>query len=285
MAKEAPRPAATSPPDSSGPVAGARAAGAAELLADIESAGPDPSEEPSGARMTAGGSARAVAVLEVALCSGFPTQLLLAAALGAIGLQATGARSLSFIYVVALSLADAVLVLGLIGFFLRARGETMRELALGSRSARAEARLGLALVPALVVAVIAGTLLLGWLAPGLRNVPENPFESLLDTPGRVALFALVAIVAGGIREELQRAFVLRRFEQHLGGGWIGLVLFSTAFGLGHQIQGWDAAILTGLLGAGWGAIYLIRRSAVAPMVSHAGFNTAEILLALAAAGG
>ena len=218
---------------------------------------------------SAPGSARAAAVLEVVLCSGFPTQLLLAAAFGAIGFQALGeAGSLSFGYVVTLSLVDAVLVLGLIGFFLRARGESIRELLLGGRSPRAEASFGLVLVPALVAGVIAGTALLGWLAPGLRNVPENPFESLLDTPGRVALFA----------------FILRRFEQHLGGGWLGLVIFSTAFGLGHQIQGWDAAILTGLLGAGWGAIYLIRRSAVAPMVSHAGFNVTEILLALAAAG-
>ncbi|MCY4662258.1 MAG: type II CAAX endopeptidase family protein [Acidobacteria bacterium] len=230
-------------------------------------------------------SGRAQAVLEVAVCSGFPTQLLLGAALATIGLRAMGdAGNLSFGYVVTLSLVDAVLVVGLIGFFLRARGESLRELVLGGRSPRAEARLGLLLVPALVAGVIAGTTLLGWVAPGLRNVPENPFESLLDTPGRVALFAIVAIVAGGIREELQRAFILRRFEQHLGGGWLGLVIFSTAFGLGHQIQGWDAAILTGLLGAGWGAMYLIRRSAVAPMVSHAGFNVAEILLALAAAG-
>ena len=252
-----------------------------DLAPVVKSAAEGPSAAAGGTR----GSARTQAVLEVALCSGFPTQLLLGAVLATIGLRATGdAGSLSFGYVVTLSLVDAVLVLGLIGFFLRARGESLRALALGVRSPRAEARLGLLLVPALVAGVIAGTVLLGWLAPGLRNVPENPFESLLDTPGRVALFALVAIVAGGIREELQRAFILRRFEQHLGGGWLGLGLFSVAFGLGHQIQGWDAAILTGLLGAGWGAIYLIRRSAVAPMVSHAGFNVAEILLALAAAG-
>lgn len=230
-------------------------------------------------------SARVQAALEVALCSGFPTQLLLTAVLAAIGLHATGdGGNLSFAYVVTLSLVDAVLLLGLIAFFLRLGGESLRDLALGTRSPRAEVRLGLVLVPALVVGVIAGTMLLGWLAPGLRNVPENPFEALLDTPARVVLFAVVAILAGGIREELQRAFILRRFEQHLGGGWLGLVVFSAAFGLGHQIQGWDAAILTGLLGATWGAMYLIRRSAVAPMVSHAGFNVTEILLALAAAG-
>ncbi|MCY3842958.1 MAG: CPBP family intramembrane metalloprotease [Acidobacteria bacterium] len=243
-------------------------------------------ESPAAGVTASRGSARARAVLEVSLCSGFPTQLLLAAAFATVGLRATGdAGDLSFGYVVTLSLVDAVLVLGLIALFLRAGGESPRVLVAGRRAVRAEARLGLVLVPVLVAAVIAGTVLLSWLAPGLRNVPENPFEALLDTPGRIALFGVVAVVAGGIREELQRAFILRRFEQHLGGGWLGLVVFSTAFGLGHQIQGWDAAILTGLLGAFWGAMYLVRRSAVAPMVSHAGFNVTEILLALAAAGG
>ena len=33
-----------------------------------------------------------------------------------------------------------------------------------------------------------------------------------------------------------------------------------------------------LLGAFWGVIYLRRRSAVAPMVSHAGFNLLQVLL-------
>ena len=242
-------------------------------------------ESPAGGATASRSSARARAVLEVSLCSGFPTQLLLAAALATVGIRATGdAGDLSFGYVVTLSLVDAALVLGLIALFLRAGGESPRELVAGRRAVRAEARLGLVLVPVLVAGAIAGTTLLSWLAPGLRNVPENPFEALLDTPGRIALFGVVAVVAGGIREELQRAFILRRFEQHLGGGWLGLVVFSAAFGLGHQIQGWDAAILTGLLGALWGAIYLVRRSAVAPIVSHAGFNVTEILLAVVAAG-
>lgn len=243
-------------------------------------------ESPAAGATASRSSVRIRAALEVALCSGFPTQLLLAAALATVGVRATGdAGDLSFGYVVTLSLVDAVLVLGLIALFLRAGGESLRELVAGGRAVRAEVRLGLVLVPVLVAGVIGGTALLSWLAPGLRNVPENPFEALLDTPGRIVLFGVVAVVAGGIREELQRAFILRRFEQHLGGGWLGLVVFSAAFGLGHQIQGWDAAILTGLLGALWGAIYLVRRSAVAPMVSHAGFNVTEILLALVAAGG
>ena len=115
-------------------------------------------------------------------------------------------------------------------------------------------------------------------APGLHNVPENPLEALA-TGGAAgaALFGVVAIVAGGVREELQRAFLLHRFERHLGGATVGVVVLSTAFGLGHALQGWDAAIATGALGAFWAILYLRRRSSVAPMVSHAGFNSIEVL--------
>ena len=44
------------------------------------------------------------------------------------------------------------------------------------------------------------------------------------------------------------------------------------------------ALATGLLGAFWGAIYLRRRSAIAPMVSHAGFDLLQILQFLLARG-
>jgi membrane protease YdiL (CAAX protease family) len=76
---------------------------------------------------------------------------------------------------------------------------------------------------------------------------------------------------------LQRAFLLRRFEQYLGGATIGVVVLSAGFGLGHAVQGWDAVITTGVLGALWAVVYLRRRSIVAPMVSHAGFNSLEVL--------
>ena len=58
--------------------------------------------------------------------------------------------------------------------------------------------------------------------------------------------------------------MLHRFEQHLGGARLGLVLYSLVFGAGHVIQGWDVAIVTALLGLAWGIVFLWRRSVVAP---------------------
>ena len=100
---------------------------------------------------------------------------------------------------------------------------------------------------------------------------------LLQRPVDAWLFALVSVVAGGLREEIQRAFLLQRFDVWLGGGTVGIVVTSVAFGVGHLIQGVDAAVATGLLGAFWGALYLRRRSAVASMVSHAGFDLFQIV--------
>ena len=88
--------------------------------------------------------------------------------------------------------------------------------------------------------------------------------------------AVVLVVAGGIREEIQRAFLLRRFEHWLGGPVVGVVVASVGFGAGHIIQGVDVAVVTGLLGMFWAVIYLRRRSIVAPVVSHSGFNLLQL---------
>ena len=119
------------------------------------------------------------------------------------------------------------------------------------------------------------------LAPSLHTVAHNPMQELLRRPRDAWLFALVVLIAGGVREEIQRAFLLHRFEVWLGGANVGLVVTSVAFGAGHLLQGVDAMITTGLLGAFWGTVYVRRRSTIAPMVSHAGFDLLQILQFLA----
>ena len=222
---------------------------------------------------------RVIALLECVLCSSLPTQILIAGLLNAMGLSAqTADKQLSLPFVLALSIGDSVLLIVLMIALLRAHGDDPWTLWRGHRPLAREVALGIGLV---LVAVALVGLLMGSVqafAPWLRNVPTNPLEALASGgPGDAVIFGVVAIVAGGIREELQRAFLLQRFERHLGGTTVGVVVLSTAFGLGHLLQGWDAAIATGILGAFWAIVYVRRRSSVAPIISHAGFNSLEVL--------
>lgn len=218
------------------------------------------------------------AIAEIVLCSSVPTQLLVAAVLRTAGwtlLDQSGQLSLSF--VVTLSVADTFILVGLMVGLTMARGERISELWLGNRSVGREAGIGALLIPVVFFLVVLLLSALMAVAPWLHNVPTNPLEKMAGTATGAAMLAIVAILAGGVREELQRAFLLRRFERHLGGALVGVVVLSVAFGLGHSVQGWDAVITTGVLGAFWSVIYLRRGSAMAPLVSHAGFNTLEVL--------
>ena len=220
---------------------------------------------------------RLLALLEVLLCSSLPTQVLIANILGTIGIAPRIGDQLSLTFVFALSLTDTVVLIALMVALTRAHGDSPWLLWRGRPPLAGEILVGLMLVP---VAVFMVAFLIGIIrtfVPGLHNVVENPLEALATGgAGGAAMFAVVAIVAGGIREELQRAFLLRRFERHLGGETVGVIVLSTAFGLGHALQGWDAAIATGALGAFWAILYLRRRSSVAPIISHAGFNSIEV---------
>jgi membrane protease YdiL (CAAX protease family) len=95
------------------------------------------------------------------------------------------------------------------------------------------------------------------------------------------MFAIVVMVAGGVREEVQRGFIAHRFDHYLGGAMWGIAIYSVVFGAGHLDQGYDAMIAIGLLGFFWGVLYISRRSIVAPLVSHATFNLAQLLKYLA----
>ncbi|MGH8639507.1 MAG: CPBP family intramembrane glutamic endopeptidase [Burkholderiales bacterium] len=218
------------------------------------------------------------ALIEVLLCSGLPTQLLVFGALTAIGMQPrTDDGGWASSFVIAMSLIDMVLVVGLVCLFLRAHREPLREFVVGRRRALREAVLGLALIPAAFLLVVVLLAILLAFRPELHNVTVNPFERMLQTPQDAAIFAIVAMLAGGVREELQRGFIVRRFDQYLGGGLVGVAVYSAIFGLGHIDQGYAAAIATGVLGAAWGCLYWARQSVVAPIVSHAGFNLAQLL--------
>ena len=223
---------------------------------------------------------RVVALIEVLLCSDYPTQFALGGTFAAFGIAPfDSAGALRVSYVVWLSFLDAALLVGLILLFLAAHGESPRRVLFGDRPVAREAVAGVPLVFVALGIGVAVLVPIQHFAPWLHTVPNNPLQALLHTPQNALLFSAVVIVAGGVREEIQRAFILHRFEQWLGGGTVGIIVASTAFGAGHLLQGVDAAIATGLLGAFWGVVYLRRRSIAAPMISHAGFDLLQILQA------
>jgi membrane protease YdiL (CAAX protease family) len=106
---------------------------------------------------------------------------------------------------------------------------------------------------------------------------RNPLTEVIRTPGDLALISLTGLIAGGVKEELQRAFILNRFQRHLGGATVGLVIWSAAFGAGHYVQGAQGVAAATIFGVIFGLLYLARNSLIAPIVAHGAYNTLAIL--------
>jgi membrane protease YdiL (CAAX protease family) len=215
------------------------------------------------------------ALLEVCLCSGAPTQLLIAGALAFTGMHAGKDGQLTLPLLTCVTGLDTLLLIGLVLSLLLLGGESPRRVLLGSRPVAGEILRGFGLVPWVFLLFAVTAVTLARFAPGLFT--PNPFATLATTPLEFVLFGAVAIVAGGLREEIQRAFILHRCEQRLGGAIVGVVGFGLLFGVMHYVQGWSAVIITALLGTLWNLVYLARRSVIAPMVSHASFNLIEVI--------
>lgn len=228
------------------------------------------------------------AALQIVAVSGIPTQTVIGAALIFLaGMQPYSGPTLSLTFVATLSLIDTLLVATLIYAFLSASQEKPSAVFLGTRAPLPELLRGLALAPLFLLG--AGLLvgMLRWLFPALNTVPVNPLEAYMQRPLDAAIFAVVVILAGGVREELQRAFVLHRVRAHWGHVRAGNVVFAIIFGALHLEQGADLAMVIGLMGLLWGAIYISRGSVMASIGSHAGFNAAQVLqqVLIAGAGG
>jgi uncharacterized protein len=227
---------------------------------------------------------RIFAAMQVIAVSGLPTQVLigLTLALGGMPLFHADGTGPTLEFVATTILIDTAIMAILIRIFLSLSGETSADVFIGLRPLRGEVLRGLALVPVALFGVGLVVFALRAVAPWLHNVKESPLEAYLRTPLDAGIFLVVAVLAGGVREELQRGFILHRFGQHLGGVRVGLVLFSLAFGAFHYDQGFDVAIAIGLLGLLWGVLYIRRKSVVASMVSHVGFNATQVVWALIA---
>lgn len=224
---------------------------------------------------------RWLAAVQVVLTCGIPSQIFAAALMMVImrvdvtspGLMQ---RLTSLEFVATTQLIDTALIAIMIRVFLEMSGEDSRSVFLGRLPLFKETLRGLALVPVIFIGVASLVALIRYVAPWMHTVKESPIQAYMQNPFDASIFLVVVMLGGGIKEELIRAFVLHRFDQGLGGIRLGLVLFSIMFGLLHFDQGWDVALAIGVLGLFWGLIYMKRRSAWMNMVSHAGFNAANV---------
>ena len=178
----------------------------------------------------------------------------------------------------AFMLCSSVLLVGLITLLLRWHGESVGSLCFGiAGRPRREVLLGGALVPGIFLGAFLIKSAIRHLVPAMYRGERNVLEELMRSPSDLALFLAVALIAGGVREEMQRAFVIRRFETGWGPAWLGAALFAIFFGYGHLVQGTDEAIIAGVFGLLWGWVYVRRRNIVATSLSHGLYDGLELV--------
>jgi membrane protease YdiL (CAAX protease family) len=172
------------------------------------------------------------------------------------------------------------LMLAAIYVLLRLGGERFAQLGLSREAWPRHLAIGIGIGVAMFCLFNVGLAsILGGLFPRAGTGP-----SVMDyfrNPSHLWLWLPIGIFGGGVVEELERIFVLTRFEQWKGraGLVVGVILSSAMFGFGHLYQGLGGAIATGLSGALLAMVYLRRRSALEAIAAHALSDVLAILAA------
>ena len=198
--------------------------------------------------------------------------------------------------------SEACISLALIALFLRSRGQSFRTIGWIWKKGGREALLGISCVPFLFASTFLVGIFFTLVLPQYVSI-TNPLLDSVKGYGALIFLLVSSILVGGIKEEIQRAFVLDRFERYLGpvfltcffrifghkrfadeqtgrtvGLTVGLILWSLFFAVGHALQGVDSAAGAGILGLCFGLLYIWRRNLVAPMLAHALFDVTTLLI-------
>jgi len=153
---------------------------------------------------------------------------------------------------------------------------------LGFHGRRLLGQIGLGVLFGVLIFVL-DTLLISPVASAL--VPETASQGVdmsvfFGKLSYVPIWLAIALLKGGLTEELWRIFGLTRFEKLFGrtGLVLALIASSLAFGLGHAYQGLGAVLAEGVQGLLYAGVYLRKRSAWEPVVAHAVFDLIGITL-------
>ncbi len=132
------------------------------------------------------------------------------------------------------------------------------------------------------VALAAANAAAGAAADAAGLDPSRELRELLapDSPAGWALLLGVALPAIAVFEELLfRGALIGGFAAGFGvSPWLLAVLSSGAFALGHGAQGRLGVVVTGLLGFGLAAAFVLTGSLVAVVVAHYLVNATEFVL-------
>jgi membrane protease YdiL (CAAX protease family) len=143
---------------------------------------------------------------------------------------------------------------------------------------------GVGLIYGLLMFVVLNVGLTTLLNSFLPSPPQHgpSIMSFFSNPTNLWIWLPIGIFGGGIVEELERIFVLTRFELWLGrwGLILAIVLSSAMFGLGHLYQGYGNALSTLVSGLTFSLLYLRRRSAIEPMTAHAFSDVLAMMAAM-----
>jgi len=134
------------------------------------------------------------------------------------------------------------------------------------------------------LALGAATLIvLGMLETVLPSPKDTPFEHLFDRPRDAYLLAIIAVSFAPLLEELFfRGFMYPVLARRMGVMW-GVLLTALPFGLIHLPQygwAWGAALVVFLVGVVCGIVRAATGSVGASFLVHAGYNGAQMLIAV-----
>jgi len=225
-------------------------------------------DQPVGDRL----AERIAAFLEILLVA-LLGSLLTLAAFQSLGVNPIAHARSVFVFLLAESVVTIVVIL----LLLRIRRQRLRDLGIVAAGWLNEVAIGFLILPVLFGSTIAVGLFFQRFLPQFVQA-ENPLLDLVRSPLDLALFMLSSVWVGGIKEEVQRAFILTRFDRHLGGMWVGLFVWSAFFGLMHGMQGIDKAAGAGVLGFLFGLVYIWRGNLIAPMVAHAFYDITTLAI-------
>ncbi len=174
--------------------------------------------------------------------------------------------NLSFSVVAWATILSDIPVLALVLYFLWRNSEAFRSIGLTLRNGWKEAFIGAAIFIPLLFAM-------GVVEKVLReaglSVPKSAPSFLVPAGGgEIALALLFLIVVAVSEEVIFRGYLIRRFAAISKNPAAALVLSSFIFALGHGYQRTGGIVGVGILGLVFGAVYLWRKSLIAPIVMH-----------------